>query len=137
MNRALLVVAALFLATSARAAEPKPADSGAEPPVSSARAKAEALKRKKEEAAGKASAPKKPADSPKVGAMRRERAQLVYAAGLCVDQGKCDKDLRDEAAERFVSACRECDTVDRCDAEKLAILEGNVPRGSDLCQPRK
>jgi hypothetical protein len=138
MTRALFVTMALLLASDARSADQKPA----EPAASSAKAKAEALKKKKEaeEAArsGAKSAPKKPNDSPHVAAMKRARAQLLYVADSCQNPSKCDKELRDDTVDLFVSACRECDTVERCDAEKQAILDGNVPRGGDLCtRPQK
>ncbi len=143
MTRALFVALALLLSTDAWAADQKPTDAkAADPAVTSAKAKAEALKKKKEaEAAARSGVkgtPKQPTDSPKVAAMKRARAQLVYAADTCQNPSKCDKEMRDDFVEGFVSACRECDTVERCDAEKQAILEGNVPRGSDLCaRPQK
>lgn len=144
MNRALFIAVALLLIRDARAADQKPAETKAADAAatSSAKAKADALKKKKEaeEAAksGAKASPKKPADSPQVAAMKRERALLVYAAESCQNPSKCDKELRDDAAERFISACRECDTAERCDTEKQAILDGNVPRGGDLCvKPQK
>jgi hypothetical protein len=142
MIRALLVATVLLVAADTSAAEKKPADATpAEAAASSPKAKADALKKKREaeEAAraGAKGAPKKANDSPKVVAMKQARALLVYAAESCRNPGKCDKELRDDTVERFVSACRECDTVDRCDAEKQAILDGNVPRGGDLCAQQK
>jgi len=139
MTRALFAAIALLLAVDAGAADTKPADTAA---TSSAKAKADALKKKKEaeEAAksGAKSAPKEPKDTPKVSAMKLARANLIYAAETCQNPRKCDKELRDDFVEVFVSACRECDTVERCDAEKQAILDGNVPRGSDICaRPKK
>jgi hypothetical protein len=138
MTRTLFVALALLLAADALAADQKATDAKAtEPADTSPKAKFDALKKKKEaeEAAksGTKATPKKPTDSPQVAAMKRERAQLVYAADACQTPSRCDKELRDDAVERFVSACRECDTVERCDAEKQAILDGNVPRGGDLC----
>jgi hypothetical protein len=143
MTRALFVTMALLLAADARAADQKPADAKpAASAASGAKAKADELKKKKEaeEAArsGAKSAPKQPKDTPKVAAMKQARAKLIYAADTCQNPSKCEKELRDDFVEGFISACRECDTVDRCEAEKQAILDGNVPRGGDLCaRPQK
>lgn len=68
--------------------------------------------------------------------MLRRRSTFRYAAESCADgRDRCNHELLDEAEKTFVNACRACDTVDRCDAERTAIREGGTNVTTKLCVP--
>jgi hypothetical protein len=68
--------------------------------------------------------------------MLRRRSTFRYAADSCADgRDRCDHDLLDEAEKTFVNACRACDTVDRCEAERTAVRQGGTNVTTRLCVP--
>lgn len=70
------------------------------------------------------------------GNMLRSRSTFRYASESCADgRDRCNRELLDEAEKTFVNACRACDTVDRCEAERAAIREGGTNVTTKLCVP--
>lgn len=68
--------------------------------------------------------------------MLRSRSTFRYASESCADgRDRCNRELLDEAEKTFVNACRACDTVDRCEAERAAIREGGTNVTTKLCVP--
>lgn len=69
--------------------------------------------------------------------MLRLRSVFAYAAEACGEgRDRCDRDLLDNSEQNFVYACRACDTVDRCEAERVAIRGGTTSSITDLCVKR-
>lgn len=70
------------------------------------------------------------------GNMLRSRSTFRYASESCADgRDRCNRELLDEAEKTFVNACRACDTVDRCEAERASIREGGTNVTTKLCVP--
>ncbi len=68
--------------------------------------------------------------------MLRRRSTFRYAAESCAEgRDRCDNDLLAEAEKTFVNACRACDSVDRCEAERSAVREGGTNVTTKLCVP--
>lgn len=147
MRRSILLIAIVLVAlpaTSAaqKASDPKPAASsqvsgkkGAKgtPARKGAPAKPGAGKDATAKSAEPARPPVDPADRI---AMLRLRSTFRYAAESCTEgRARCNRELLQEAEQTFVNACRACDTVDSCEAERQVIRDGKATSSSKLCSP--
>lgn len=133
----LMALPALAAAQTAKPEASKPAATAKEkarkavPAAKSAPAKAATPSKASAAAAQKANF--NPAERAE---MLRRRGTFRYAASSCASGGdRCDKELLDDAEQAFINACRACDTVDRCEGERAAILAGNTNATSLLCAP--
>jgi hypothetical protein len=68
------------------------------------------------------------------GAMLRLRSTYRYAVESCEQAGKdCDGTLRGDAERRFMDACLECTTREKCEAERDVIRTGESKSQTTLC----
>jgi hypothetical protein len=145
MTRSIVLAALLVALPAAGAEQPKtsgatttkaPAQKGAKPAASAKGAET------KKDPASKASPASKSATAEAAKSdggedrksMLRLRSVFGYAAEACGEgRDRCDRELLDNSEQNFVNACRACDTVDRCEAERVAIRGGTTSSNTDLC----
>lgn len=131
------IAAALILATSASAAEPKKKrdDSKAEAAAETPKQKMEKRKAAKEagSAAEKKSKAEAQADAADKIAALRAKSNYMYAVEACDQPAHCDAAFRDDAEQAFMDACRACAPVERCEAERASIKEGSAKRNVNPC----
>lgn len=143
MIRTLCALSVLLLSTPALAADStaaKPAAKGKaaaskeEPkPASSLKAGvAEKIATKKAAAATAA------ATAALRASVQRARNVYKFAVEACERPERCDAPLRDDAEQRYLDACRDCATMERCSADRDAIKDGSAAGGPfNVCEGGK
>jgi hypothetical protein len=111
----------------------KPADpSAAKPPSSLKPGVAERFGKGKANAEAGGATPEQKATA------QRARNLYKYAVESCERPEKCDTALRDDAERRFMDACRDCATTERCETERKTILDGQAGGGPvNICEAKK
>lgn len=134
MRAGLWLAAALVLATSASAAEPKSDTKKKEEAAETPREKME-KKKAAAKSAGQGGKAKTEVSSDVANRVAAVRAKSVYlyAVEACEQPARCDAQLRDSAERAFMEACRACAPAESCDAEKAAILDGSAKRTKSPC----
>lgn len=147
MRRSILLIAMLLAlpATSAAQQTNQPGKTGASSAAPAkkttkgtpARKGAPAKPGAGKDATAKGAEPAKPPVDPADRiAMLRLRSTFRYAAESCAEgRSRCNRELLQEAEQTFVNACRACDTVDSCEAERQTIRDGKATSSSKLCAP--
>lgn len=140
MNRAMLLAAALVLASAANAAdEPTPGTpkktSTKPPSKSSTKASKDKPGTGKTPQSQKerASSPEPTASQAQLAEVFRAKTNLLFAVESCERPDRCDKQLRAESEERFMKACLECAPQERCEADRQTIRDGNGKRTYNPC----
>ena len=79
---------------------------------------------------------KKQRENAKIAAVARAKQEFVLRVDPCVPADRCDREALGfiEASEKkFVDACRECTTDERCEAERKLIRAGKAKRTVNPC----
>ena len=141
MTRAMLLAAALLLASAATAAdEPTqgtPKKTSAKPSKASTKGAKEKPGTSKTSPAAKgragASSAAPGVDPAQLTEVFRAKTNLLFAVESCERPDRCDKALRADSEERFMKACQECAPQERCEADRQTIREGNGKRSYNPC----
>ncbi len=133
-----IVLAISLLLAGPAVASAQRAEGGAGSKASSAR-KSGAAPAAKRDAAGKNAKAKEETSgvSPEARSLaRRTKSVFLYATESCERTPKtCDTSLREDAEKRFLDACGACNTSQRCEAERDAVVSGTTRASKDPCAP--
>lgn len=128
--------AALLLATSAVAAEPKEDPNAPKSAAEIAREKMEQRRAASKSAARPSSRKQAEAANDQLAALRAKHVYM-YAVEACDQAVRCDPVLRDDAEKSFMEACQVCASAERCETERDRIKGGTAKRVESPCPPKK
>lgn len=133
----LVILAIAPLLAGPAVASAQRADGGTGSKSSSTRKSAASPAAKKDAAGKSAKAKDNSGVSPEARSLaRRTKSVFLYATESCERTPKtCDTTLREDAEKRFLDACGACNTTQRCEAERDAVLTGTTRASKDPCAP--